>query len=214
MKLSVSQLRKIIKEEVSRMLREEEAPETAEVDPQKAKDLAAKMLKANPEILHALASLGGKQLNKFVAGAKEISEMPPEEIEAETENVVSESESKVVTDQDFAIEFLGYLSGGGASIMLALQQLYNASPAGLQRAVDLVAVPTAFGGSTQSTALAIGALATGIALLGTAGIKALDHTGGGRYNVSSFGDGRHLYEPRAQEDEGMMESRRRTLRRR
>ena len=101
MKITVSQLRRIIKEEVARVLENEEMPATsvaAEIDPQKAKDLAAKMLKANPEILQALTSPKNKEkLENFVVGAEKLSEMPPEDIEAETENVVSEA-GEYITD--------------------------------------------------------------------------------------------------------------------
>jgi hypothetical protein len=196
-------------------LENEEMPVTsvaAEIDPQKAKDLAAKMLKANPEILQALTSPKNKEkLENFVAGAEKLSEMPPEEIEAETENVVSEAED-YITDKDATIEFLGYLSAGGASITMALAQLYNASPEGMKRLVDQSISPGLDPSSTGSKAFAIAALAAGIGLLGTAGIKALGLDGRARINPRDYGKNR--YSSWEEEDEGISESRRRTLRRR
>jgi len=58
MRLTVSQLRKIIKEEVSRMLREEEAPLTPEEVLQAAKEA----IMADPELAAAVASVSPREL--------------------------------------------------------------------------------------------------------------------------------------------------------
>jgi hypothetical protein len=151
MRLTVNQLRRIIKEEVGRVLENEEMTGSApEVSPKEAEEVAEEAIESDPDVAEKLAAQDPK---KLMAALQQIAKMDPEELQT----VVSEGE-------DHSVTFTAGVGGAGFTAMavaeMLMQMLSNS---------DIVAL----GGQAHSLMQPhiVQNLAIGLAGLGVAGLS-------------------------------------------
>jgi hypothetical protein len=153
MRLTVNQLRRIIKEEVGRVLENEEMTGSApEVSPQEAKEVAEEAVESDPDVAAKLAAQDPK---KLMSALQQIAKMDPEDLQS----VVSEGEDQSGT-------FTAGVLGGGATALAVAQMLLE-----MLANSDIVA----YGGQAHSVMQphVVQSLAIGLAGLGVAGLSAV-----------------------------------------
>ena len=119
MRLTVNQLRRIIKEEVGRVLENEEMTGSApEVSPQEAKEVAEEAIESDPDVAAKLAAQDPK---KLMAALQQIAKMDPEELQT----VVSEGDNHTDAMNPFISGVIGAGFTTAAVFEMLMQMLSN-----------------------------------------------------------------------------------------